>query len=544
MNNEFILKNGSGGLCCKGCGRQNNKLNTYDWLADVPGNGDEQEIVEVQFKNTRKGYFKNSNRLKLEKGDVVAVEASPGHDIGTVTLTGRLVPLQMRKSGMKPDTEIKRIYRKVKPIDMEKYEEAKSREHATMIRSRKIAEDLGLQMKIGDVEYQGDGNKAIFYYIADERVDFRQLIKVLAEAFRVRIEMKQIGARQEAGRIGGIGPCGRELCCATWMTSFVSVSTSAARFQDISLNPQKLAGQCAKLKCCLNYEVDAYVECQKRLPSKEIVLETQDATYYYFKADILGGTITYSTDKSFLANEVTIPARRAFEVLNMNKRGEKPLKLNEETTTREPDKPKDLLEQESVTRFDKSKNTKNKKKKNKTETHNENNVSKNNGRTNQNKPSGNGEQPTENKRPTGSAEQVTDEAKENNLSITAENTPKDNRNRDKQPRENRPPRDKNRQPKPNNRNNKERDITETEMKATENKAGETKRPEERNNNPSKRGESPEGQSNRDNNQLNERNNNRNRNNRRQNGNNRRPSNGNNPENDKVEPRKQEGEVYA
>ena len=541
MNNEFTLKNGSGGLCCKGCGRQNNKLNTYDWLADVPGNGDEQEIVEVQFKNTRKGYFKNSNRLKLEKGDVVAVEASPGHDIGTVTLTGRLVPLQMRKSGMKPDTEIKRIYRKVKPIDMEKYEEAKSREHATMIKSRKIAEDLGLQMKIGDVEYQGDGNKAIFYYIADERVDFRQLIKVLAEAFRVRIEMKQIGARQEAGRIGGIGPCGRELCCATWMTSFVSVSTSAARFQDISLNPQKLAGQCAKLKCCLNYEVDAYVECQKRLPSKEIVLETQDATYYYFKADILGGKITYSTDKSFLANEVTIPARRAFEVLNMNKRGEKPQKLNEETTTRELEKPKDLLEQESVTRFDKSKNAKNKKKKNKAEARNENNAPKSNGRMNQNKMSGNGEQP-ESKRPVDTVEQIADETKENNSSIAAENMPKENQNRDKQARENRPPRDKSRQPKPN-KNNKERETTETEMKATENKTGEDKRPEERNNNLSKRGESPENQGSRENSQPNERNNNRNRNNRRPNGNNRRPNTGNSP-NDNAKPRKQEGEIYA
>lgn len=360
---DFKLKNGSGRLCCGGCGRQNNKLNTYDWLADIPGNADEQEMVEVQFKNTRKGYYKNSNGLHLEKGDIVAVEASPGHDIGTVTLTGRLVPLQMRKANLKPDVEIRRIYRKVKPVDMEKYEEAKSREHGTMIRSRKIAESLGLQMKIGDVEYQGDGNKAIFYYIADERVDFRQLIKVLAETFRVRIEMKQIGARQEAGRIGGIGPCGRELCCATWMTNFVSVSTSAARFQDISLNPQKLAGQCAKLKCCLNYEVDAYVECQKRLPSKEITLETLDNVYYYFKADILKGMITYSTDKSFLANEVTISARRAFEVLNMNKRGEKPEKLDEDFSGREPQRSKDLLEQESLTRFDKTKAGKNRKKK-------------------------------------------------------------------------------------------------------------------------------------------------------------------------------------
>lgn len=359
---KFLLKNGSSSLCCKGCGRQDNKLNTYDWLADIPGNAEEQDMVEVQFKNTRKGYYKNSNRLPLEKGDIVAVEASPGHDIGTVTLTGRLVPLQMKKANIKPDAEIRRVYRKAKPVDMEKYEEAKSREHNTMIRSRQIAADLGLQMKIGDVEYQGDGNKAIFYYIADERVDFRQLIKVLAEAFRVRIEMKQIGARQEAGRIGGIGPCGRELCCATWMTNFVSVSTSAARYQDISLNPQKLAGQCAKLKCCLNYEVDAYVECQKRLPSKELTLETLNGTYYYFKADILKGTITYSTDKSFLANEATITAKRAFEIINMNRRGEKPEKL-EDIFRQDNARPKDLLEQESLTRFDKSKNSKNKKKK-------------------------------------------------------------------------------------------------------------------------------------------------------------------------------------
>ena len=362
MDNEFKLKNGSGHLCCRGCGRQDNKLNTYDWLADVPGNAEEQDMVEVQFKNTRKGYYKNSNHIPLEKGDVVAVEASPGHDIGTVTLTGRLVPLQIKKANLKPDAEIKRIYRKAKPVDLEKYEEAKSREHATMIRSRKIAEDLGLQMKIGDVEYQGDGNKAIFYYIADERVDFRQLIKVLAEAFRVRIEMKQIGARQEAGRIGGIGPCGRELCCATWMKNFVSVSTSAARFQDISLNPQKLAGQCAKLKCCLNYEVDAYVECQKRLPSKEITLETADSTYYFFKADILSGMITYSTDKSFLANEATISARRAFEVLNMNKRGEKPEKLVGDNVVEDKPSSRDLVEQESLTRFDKTKKKKKSKK--------------------------------------------------------------------------------------------------------------------------------------------------------------------------------------
>ena len=264
----------------------------------------------------------------------------------------------MRKANIKSEADIKRIYRKAKPVDMDKYNEAKAREHSTMIRARQIALDLNLNMKIGDVEYQGDGNKAIFYYIADERVDFRQLIKVLADAFHVRIEMKQIGARQEAGRIGGIGPCGRELCCATWMTSFVSVSTSAARYQDISLNPQKLAGQCAKLKCCLNYEVDCYVEAQKRLPSKEIELETKDGVFYFFKADILSNQITYSTDKSIPANLVTISGRRAFEVIGLNKRGIKPESLLEETHRTEPKKPVDLLEQESLTRFDRNRNNK------------------------------------------------------------------------------------------------------------------------------------------------------------------------------------------
>lgn len=351
---EFKLHNGSGSLCCKSCGRQDKQLNTYDWLADIPGNADESELVEVQFKNTRKGYFRNSNKIPLEKGDIVAVEATPGHDIGVVTLTGRLVPLQMKKANIKSEADIKRIYRKAKPVDMEKYNEAKAREHSTMIRSRQIALDLNLNMKIGDVEYQGDGNKAIFYYIADERVDFRQLIKVLADAFRVRIEMKQIGARQEAGRIGGIGPCGRELCCATWMTSFVSVSTSAARFQDISLNPQKLAGQCAKLKCCLNYEVDCYVEAQKRLPSREITLETKDGEFFFFKADILSNKITYSSDKNIPANLVTISGRRAFEIIGLNRRGIKPDSLIEETHRSEPKKPVDLLEQESLTRFDRS----------------------------------------------------------------------------------------------------------------------------------------------------------------------------------------------
>ncbi len=339
----------------KGCSkRQNNKLNTYDWLCDVPDAENATDYVEVQFKNTRKGYYLNNSKFPLEKGDVVAVEASPGHDIGTVTLTGKLVLLQMKKTNARTEgVEPKKVYRKARQTDLDKYEEAKAKEHATMIKSRQIAADLGLNMKIGDVEYQGDGNKAIFYYIADDRVDFRQLIKVLAEAFRVRIEMKQIGARQEAGRIGGIGPCGRELCCSSWVTSFVSVATGAARYQDISMNPQKLAGQCAKLKCCINYEVDTYVEAQKRLPSREVVLETKDNNYYHFKTDVFKREITYSTDKAFAANLVTISADRAFDVINMNKKGSKPVTLEADTKPQPPRRDaQDILGQDSLTRFD------------------------------------------------------------------------------------------------------------------------------------------------------------------------------------------------
>lgn len=358
----FLPCAGLRGLCAAGVGPQDKQLNTYDYLADVPGNTRTTDLVEVQFKNTRKGYFHNSNHLELVKGDMVAVEASPGHDIGTVTLTGSLVPLQMKKAGLKPGTEIRRIYRKVRDLDMEKFHEAKALEHDTMIRSRKIAQELGLKMKIGDVEYQGDGNKAIFYYIADQRVDFRQLIKVLADEFHVRIEMRQIGSRQEAGRIGGIGPCGREMCCATWMKNFASVSTGAARVQNISLNPQKLAGQCAKLKCCLNYEASTYVEAAKKLPGRDITLDTISGTYVLLKGDPLAGLVTYTTDKATAANLVTITARRAFEVLAMNRRGEKPDRLDEEGSATSAATPvlSDLAEQDSLTRFDKAKSRKKK----------------------------------------------------------------------------------------------------------------------------------------------------------------------------------------
>ena len=365
-DDDLICQSPSGG-CCRTEGREEPrvKLHSYNWLDDIPGGQADSDLVEVMFKNTRKGFYRNSLNLPLEIGDMVAVESSPGHDIGRVTMVGRLVALQMKKARVKPDSpDIKRVFRKAKPADIDKYNESRAREHDTMIRARRIAEDLKLNMKIGDVEYQGDGNKAIFYYIADERVDFRQLIKVLAETFKVRIEMKQIGARQEAGRIGGIGPCGRPLCCSSWMTNFVSVGTAAARYQDISLNPQKLAGQCAKLKCCLNFEVDAYIESSRQLPGREIRLETADNIYYHFKTDIFRKEITYSTDKNVAANLVTIDAERAFEVIEMNRAGEKPLTLEREGKKKEAPR-KDFVEivgQDDLTRFDKTKKKKKKKK--------------------------------------------------------------------------------------------------------------------------------------------------------------------------------------
>lgn len=349
------------------------KLQSFNWLADIPSGFADSEIVEVTFKNTRKGYYKNSTHLDLEIGDMVAVEAMPGHDIGMVSLTGILAEQRMKRAKMsterrtkreqREDEETRRVFRKARQADIEKYEEARAREHDTMIKARQIAADLGLDMKIGDVEYQGDGQKAIFYYIADERVDFRQLIKVLADTFKVRIEMKQIGARQEAGRIGGIGPCGRPLCCSQWMTNFVTVATSAARFQDLSLNPQKLAGQCAKLKCCLNFEVDSYVEASRKVPHKEIRLETIDATFYHFKTDIFKRLITYSTDRHIAANLTTITADRAFEIIEMNKAGQKPESLlpdgDEKPTKNTPFG--DIIGEDDITRFDKKKKKKKKK---------------------------------------------------------------------------------------------------------------------------------------------------------------------------------------
>lgn len=345
-----------------GCGCSCHQLNIFDYWADIPGNANSSELVEVQFKNTRKAYFRNDNGLDLVKGDIVAVEASPGHDIGTVTLTGGLVPLQLKKCQQREIEDLKRIYRKAREADIEKWYESQQREQDTMIRARQIAKELELDMKIGDVEYQGDGAKAIFYYIADARVDFRRLIRVLAEAFSIRVEMRQIGARQEAGRIGGVGPCGRELCCSTWIKNFQTVSTGAARQQDLAPNPQKLAGQCGKLKCCLNYELDTYNEAHLTLPPRNQPLETTEGIWYHFKTDILGQRITYSTDKRFAANLTTISATRANEVIELNRKGEQPEQLDLEVHP-EVARPVDLAEQDDLTRFDKAKTPRKKRRK-------------------------------------------------------------------------------------------------------------------------------------------------------------------------------------
>ncbi len=355
---------------CSSCADRCGKLDVFDWLADVPESCNVSDIVEIQFKNTRKSYFRNSNGLRLGKGDVVAVEASPGHDIGTVSCTGEIAVMQMKKNRMAiKDYDFKRVYRHAKPVDFEKWEEAKKLEHETMIESRKISLDLKLNMKIGDVEYQGDRTKAIFYYIADERVDFRQLIKVLADRFKVRIEMRQIGARQEAGRIGGIGPCGRELCCSSWITNFVSVTTNAARYQEISLNPQKLAGQCGKLKCCLNFELDAYVDAQKDFPKIDVPLETQDNTFYHFKTDIFKRAMWYSTDKHIPANLAEISVDRVKEVIRINRKGNKVDSLIDEKVIAQKEvKPLDyqnIVGEDSISRFDdpkKQANNRNRKK--------------------------------------------------------------------------------------------------------------------------------------------------------------------------------------
>ena len=339
------------------------KLHETPWQSELPAN-EPTDIFEVRFKNTRRSFYRNVNNLELEIGDIVAVEASPGHDIGIISLTGDMVAKQMRRMGFNQHNgEFKKIYRKARPYDIEKWQEAIALEHETMIRSRQIAAEMGLDMKIGDVEYQGDKIKAIFYYIADGRVDFRELIKVFAEQFHIRIEMKQIGARQEAGRIGGIGACGRELCCASWVSSFSSVTTGAARVQDLSLNPQKLAGQCSKLKCCLMYEYDVYADARRSLPRVKEPLQAIDGEYFHVKSDILAGMMTFSSSKDTLANLVTIPVSRVREILAVNRSGEKVESiLGEEAEANRVDEPTYRTEEDSITRFDKAKKRKKRKK--------------------------------------------------------------------------------------------------------------------------------------------------------------------------------------
>lgn len=341
--------------CSNPCNSGCFKLESYDWLADINTLDAYDEIIEVRFKNTRKGYFSNVNKLRLEKGDVVAVEASPGHDIGVVALTGQIVLLKMASESFNyKDQELKKVYRKAKQVDIEKWKEAISLEHPTMIKSRKIANELKLNMKIGDVEYQGDRTKAIFYYIADDRVDFRQLIKVLADEFHIRIEMRQIGARQEAGRIGGIGSCGRELCCASWIKNFVSVTTNAARYQEVSLNPQKLAGQCGKLKCCMNYELDAYLDAQEDFPDTSVYLKTKTGTAIHQKTDVFKRLMWYSYREAEKQIITCMSVDTVNEILQMNAKGIFPEKLQgvEESSMASVIEYQNAAGIESLTRFE------------------------------------------------------------------------------------------------------------------------------------------------------------------------------------------------
>lgn len=340
------------------------KLYSYNWMADVEDPLTDY-LVEVRFKNTRKDFYVNAEHIALSIGDVIAVEANPGHDIGIVSMIGPLVAKQVQKVyGKKVPDTFKKIYRKAKPTDIDKWREAKALEHKTMIRSRQIAKDLHLNMKIGDVEFQGDKTKAIFYYIADERVDFRELIKLFADEFKIRIEMRQIGVRQEAGRIGGIGLCGRDLCCSSFLSNFVSVSTNAARYQELSLNPQKMAGQCGKLKCCLNYELAGYMDARKDFPPTNVPLEFKDGKAHHVKTDVYRGLYTYQYKKDDVAIFEEISVERAKEIIELNRRGVKPESLNvsdDEISTERVFDYENVVGQESLTRFDKSK----KKKKNK-----------------------------------------------------------------------------------------------------------------------------------------------------------------------------------
>jgi len=356
------------GTSSKGCKNKTgscNKLNVVDWLSDIelPHGQTIFDCVEVRFKNSRKEFYRNTESLKLNIGDVIVVESNPGHDLGTVSLTGELVKKQMRKQKVGFDSEeIKKIYRFAKKTDIDKWIEAQELEIDTMYKARTIAIELGLEMKISDVEYQGDKSKATFYYTSETRVDFRELIKRLANDFKIRIEMKQIGVRQEAGRLGGIGSCGRELCCSTWLTDFRSVSTSAARYQQLSLNPQKLAGQCGKLKCCLNFELDTYVSELKKFPDTNIKLKTAKGQAFYRKMDIFKNIMWYSYQDEPL-KFIELKLDRVNEIIELNKKNEKPTDLVDFVEIKEVIKEPNyanVVGQDSLTRFDRPKN-KNKK---------------------------------------------------------------------------------------------------------------------------------------------------------------------------------------
>ena len=337
-----------------------NKLNVFDWLKDVPKLKNESKIVEVRFKNNRKGYYENQTRLRVEAGTVVAVESQKGHDIGIVSLTGPLVYANMQKKGIDYHKDpLKKVYRYATESDLAKWKDAMQMEKDALITSRKIIRDLGLKMKLADVEYQGDNTKATFYYIADERVDFRELIKVLADKFRIRIEMRQIGSRQEAGLVGGIGPCGRELCCSTFMSTFTSVNTQAARVQDLSLNMQKLTGMCGKLKCCLNHEVAVYEDARKQLPRTDKPLETEKGRAFFQKADVFKKILWYVYEDSYTL--IPLPLKDVVKIMTLNKEGKKVEQLEDfivRTIEESPDFTT-VLDQD-LTRFDK----KNKKRKN------------------------------------------------------------------------------------------------------------------------------------------------------------------------------------
>lgn len=346
-----------------------NKLNVFDWLSNMKtANGETPfDWVEVRFKNTRKEYFRNTEGIQLAIGDAVAVEASPGHDLGIVSLTGELVRIQMRKNGVPvTDNGFRKIFRKARANDIEKWQSAIQREKQAMIVSREHATNLKLDMKISDVEFQGDETKATFYYIADNRVDFRELIKLLARDLKVRIEMRQIGARQEAGRVGGIGSCGRELCCSTWLKDFRSVTTTAARYQQLSINPQKLAGQCGKLKCCLNYELESYMDAIKEFPPHEKQLKTKEGIAVHVKTDIFKRIMFYAYLEQ-MGHFYALPIERVKEIQAMNRKNEMPERLTEFEEVKKQAKPqidfKNVVGEDSITRFDQAKKKKKKKKK-------------------------------------------------------------------------------------------------------------------------------------------------------------------------------------